>query len=367
MLGCETLCTEEKFPTNGSGTDLRSNYLLNSHINGIEESDLVLFIGTNPRFEAPLLNSRVRKSWIFNELDVAVVGTPVDLTYSYEHLGESTDVLSQLAAGTHPFNKRLASASRPIIIVGSGALQREDSAQLHSLVTQIAYNTRVQTQVPDDWKVLNVLHRVASQVAALDLGYTPGAEAVRDMKPEVLFMLGADEGVITREDVTEDCFVVYLGHHGDVGAGMADAVLPGAAYTEKQGTYVNTEGRAQQTFTAVTPPGMAREDWKIIRALSEVVGKKLPYDKISEVRQRMSEVAPNLTRYGNLEEANFFNLSAKMADAGAKGQVSEAPISVERKELEDFYLTNSISRASPTMARCVTAVKEQKQKAYLKS
>lgn len=133
------------------------------------------------------------------------------------------------------------------------------------------------------------------------------------------------------------------------------------------GTYVNTEGRAQQTFAAITPPGEAREDWKIIRALSEVLGEKLPYDKISEVRQRMSEVAPNLTRYGNVEEANFFNLSVKMAAAGAKGLVSEAPISVERQELEDFYLTNSISRASPTMARCVTAVKEQKQKASFKS
>jgi len=355
QLGCETLCTEESFPMNGSGTDLRSNYLLNSHINGIEESDLVLFIGTNPRFEAPLLNSRVRKSWIFNELDVALVGTPVDLTYSYDHLGESTDVLSQLAAGTHPFNKRLAEAARPIIIVGSGALQREDSAKLHSLVTQIAYNTRVQTQVPDDWKVLNVLHRVASQVAALDLGYTPGVEAVRDMKPEVLFMLGADEGIITREQVTDDCFVVYLGHHGDVGAGMADAVLPGAAYTEKQGTYVNTEGRAQQTFVAVTPPGMAREDWKIIRALSEVVGKKLGYDTLQEIRGRLTEVSPNLTRYGDAEEANYFAQANELAKSISGSLVSSA-LEANQTSLAEFYMTDSISRASPTMAKCVQAV-----------
>jgi len=213
-------------------------------------------------------------------------------------------------------------------------------------------------QVPDDWKVLNVLHRVASQVAALDLGYTPGADAVREMKPEVLLLLGADEGVISRDQVTEDCFVIYLGHHGDVGAGMADAVLPGAAYTEKQATYVNTEGRAQQTFTAVTPPGMAREDWKIIRALSEVVGKKLGYDTLNEIRHRLTEVSPNLTRYGDVEDANYFSQAHTLTQM-ISGSLSGESIKAEQTSLADFYMTDSISRASPTMAKCVQAVHKE--------
>jgi len=365
-LGSEALCTEEIFPEAGTGTDLRSNYLLNTGIAGIEDADLVLLIGANPRYDAPVFNSRLRKCWIHNELDVALVGPKIDLTYDYDHLGDTVEVLKQIASGSHPFSSRLTEAKAPVVIVGSEALQRTDGGTVMALVQQISNMARAGVD-NQDWKVLNVLHRVASQVAALDLGYRAGVSEAREAKPSVLWLLGADAESVTRDDLPKDCFVIYQGHHGDAGATIADCILPGAAYTEKQGTYVNTEGRAQQTFAAITPPGEAREDWKIIRALSEVLGEKLPYDKISEVRQRMSEVAPNLTRYGNLEEANFFNLSAKMADAGAKGQVSEAPITVERKELEDFYLTNSISRASPTMARCVTAVKEQKQKAYLKS
>merc|ERR1712002_894673 len=239
-----------------------------------------------------------------------------------------------------------------------GALQRADGGAVMRLTQQIADKVRTSSGCGSEWAVLNVLHRVASQVAALDLGYKSGVAEARDAKPKVLWLLGADSEALTRDDIPEDCFVIYQGHHGDAGAAIADCVLPGAAYTEKQGTYVNMEGRAQQTYPALVPPGEARVDWKIIRAISEVLGEKLPYDKITEVRKRMAEVAPNLTRYGNVEEANFFSLSAKMAD-GVKARLSETPISVARQELEDFYLTDSISRASPTMARCVTAVKEQ--------
>jgi len=364
-LGSESLCSEEIFPEDGTGTDLRSNYLLNTGIAGVEDADLVVLIGANPRYDAPVFNARLRKCWIHNELDVALVGPKVDLTYDYEHLGDSVEALQQLADGSHPFSARLSSAKAPVVIVGSEALQRSDGAAIMALVQQISNKAREGVE-NEEWKVLNVMHRVASQVAALDLGYRAGVSKVREAQPSVLWLLGADAGAITREDLPKDCFVIYQGHHGDVGAAMADCVLPGAAYTEKQGTYVNMEGRAQQTFPAITPPGQAREDWKIIRAISEVLGEKLPYDKLSEVRARMSEVSPNLVRYGNAEEANYFSLAAKMA-AKVKAPVSQSPISVEKQQLEDFYLTDSISRASPTMAKCVTAVKEQKQKPYLKS
>jgi len=348
----------------GTGTDLRSNYLFNTGIAGVEEADLALLIGTNPRFEAPVFNARLRKCWIHNELDLAVVGPNLDLTYDYEHLGESTDTLKKLADGSHPFAKKLAAASNPVVIVGSEALQRADGAALLSLVQQIANNAKVGTD--PDWKVLNVLHRVASQVAALDLGYKAGVSEVRAAKPKVVWLMGADAEAITRQDLPEDCFVIYQGHHGDAGAAIADCILPGAAYTEKQGTYVNMEGRAQQTFAALTPPGEAREDWKIIRVISEVVGEKLPYDKIHELRARMAEVCPALVRYGTSESANFFAQSVSMSKS-VKSQLAADNLDVSKKVLEDFYQTDSISRASPTMAKAVTAVKQQRQNKYVKS
>jgi len=365
-LGSETVCTEEIFPDDGTGSDLRSNYLMNTGIAGVEDADLALLIGTNPRFEAPVFNARLRKCWIHNELNLALVGPNVDLTYDYEHLGDSTDVLKQLAAGSHPFCKKLAAATNPIVIVGSEALQRQDGGALISLVQQIANNTKVQSGADADWKVLNVLHRVASQVAALDLGWKAGVSELKAAKPKVLWLLGADAGVISRNDLPDDCFVIYQGHHGDAGAAIADCILPGAAYTEKQGTYVNMEGRAQQTFPALTPPGDARDDWKIIRVVSEVLDEKLPYDKISEVRARMAEVSPNLVRYGNAEPANFFAQSVTMARS-IKSQITGQPLDISKKQLEDFYQTDSISRASPTMAKCITAVKQQRENKYAKS
>ncbi|XP_076008606.1 NADH-ubiquinone oxidoreductase 75 kDa subunit, mitochondrial isoform X2 [Genypterus blacodes] len=353
----DNLCTEEVFPMSGAGTDLRSNYLLNSRIAGIEDSDVLLLIGTNPRYEAPLFNSRVRKSWLHNELRVAVVGHQVDLSYTYDHLGEETSVLQDLANGTHPFCEVLSAAQRPVVIVGSAALQREDGGAILSAVSTIAQNARVSSGVEEGWKVLNVLHRVASQVAALDLGYKAGVDAIRKNPPKVLFLLGADAGCITRADLPKDCLIIYQGHHGDVGAPMADIILPGAAYTEKNGTYVNTEGRSQHTRVAVTPPGMAREDWKIIRAISELAGVPLPYDSVDEVRSRLAEISPNLVRYDDVEEANYFKQANELAQAVDQTLIAE-PLVPPQLTVKDFYMTDSISRASQTMAKCVKAVTE---------
>lgn len=362
-LGSETLCTEETFPMDGAGTDLRSNYLLNTTIAGVEEADLMLLIGTNPRFEAPLFNARIRKSWLHNDLQVAVVGPNIDLKYEYEHLGETTQVLQKLSDGSHPFCKVLAGAKKPVIVVGSTALQRPDGAAIHAAVSTLAQNVRVQSGCGNDWRVLNVLQRVASQVAALDLGYQAGVEAIRANPPRVLFLLGADEGTITRENLPKDAFVIYQGSHGDAGASMADVVLPGAAYTEKNATYVNTEGRAQQTRLAVTAPGMAREDWKVIRALSEIVGETLPYDSLNDIRRRLTEVSPNLTRYGDVEEANYFKQAQELATS-VKQQASSAPLQPPQISLDQFYMTDPISRASQTMAKCVKAAQEAETSPY---
>lgn len=368
-LGSETLCTEETFPMDeATGTDLRSNYLLNTTIAGIEEADWVLLIGTNPRYEAPIFNTRMRKAWIHNELNVAMIGPKLDLAYEYKHLGDSPDIIKQLADGSHPFFKTLASAKRPAVIVGAACLQRADGATILANVQKLAQTVRVQSGCGSDWRVLNILQKVASQVAALDLGYQAGASSARELKPDVLFLLGADNGSITRADLSENSFVIYQGHHGDASAEFADVILPGAAYTEKQGTYVNMEGRAQQTVAALTPPGMARVDWKILRAISEVIGETLPYDTLQQVRARLNEVAPNLTRYGLVEEANFFAQAAEVAAIKAKTEkLSKDPIDVAQKVLEDFYMTDAITRASPTMAKCVQAVKHQKTQKYVKS
>uniref|UniRef100_A0A665VLR8 NADH-ubiquinone oxidoreductase 75 kDa subunit, mitochondrial n=1 Tax=Echeneis naucrates TaxID=173247 RepID=A0A665VLR8_ECHNA len=356
-LNSDNLCTEEIFPMSGAGTDLRSNYLLNTRIAGIEDCDLLLLIGTNPRYEAPLFNARIRKSWLHNELRVAMVGHHVDLSYTYDHLGEDTSVLKELANGTHPFCQVLSGAKRPVVVVGSTALQREDGAAILSTVSTIAQNARASSGVEEGWKVLNVLHRVASQVAALDLGYKAGVDSIRKNPPKVLFLLGADGGCITRADLPKDSLIIYQGHHGDVGAPMADIILPGAAYTEKNATYVNTEGRSQHTRVAVTPPGLAREDWKIIRAVSELAGVTLPYDSVDEVRSRLAEVSPNLVRYDDVEEANYFKQANELAKAVNQSLLA-APLVPPQLTAKDFYMTDSISRASQTMAKCVKALTE---------
>jgi len=354
-MGCENLYTEEGFPNAGAGTDLRSNYLFNSTIAGIEEADALLIVGACPRYEAPLVNARIRKAWIHNELDVALVGKETDLTYSYDHLGEEASVLQDIAAGKHPYSKVLAEAKRPVIIVGSNPLSTAEGDSLMAICSQISNGLKSKGSVEKDWKVLNVLHKVASQVAALDVGYKAGVENLGS--PKLLFLLGADSGKISRANLPKDCIVVYQGSHGDQGASMADIILPGAAYTEKAATYVNMEGRAQETRRALTPPGLGRDDWKIIRAISEISGNALPYDSLAEIRQRLTDVCPNLTRYGNVESANFFSQAASLYQ-GAK--TSKGTLEPHISNLQDFYMTDSISKASQTMAKCVQAVQNMR-------
>ena len=353
MYNCENIFTEEGFPNSGAGTDMRSNYLFNTTIAGIEEADALLLIGTCPRYEAPLVNARIRKAWVHNQLNIAMVGKETDLTYTYEHLGDSAQVLHDIANGNHPYSDVLMKANKPIIIVGSNPLNGVDGAFIHSLCASISNKIKSQGSVHEAWKVLNVLHKVASQVAALDIGYKPQIANLNFLK--ILYLLGADTGNISCNNLPPDTFVIYQGHHGDVGANIADVILPGAAYTEKNATYVNMEGRAQETKRAITPPGLARDDWKIIRALSEIAEKPLPYDSLSEIRQRLTEVAPNLTRYGDVESANFFTQAVDLVQ-NDNTYTSDILLEPQCSTLQDFYMTDSISKASQTMAKCVHAV-----------
>jgi len=247
-----------------------------------------------------------------------------------------------------------------MIIVGAPALERRDGTAILKTLKSIA----AKLNKGGDWNVVNVLHRTANQVAALDIGYRTGAaEALKRNPPELLYLLDSDELIKDRSSLPERCFVIYQGHHGDRGAEIADVILPGAAYTEKEGTYVNTEGRAQHTLPAVTPPGIARDDWKIIRAISEIAGKTLPYDRIQEIRHRLSQVAPHLTRYGIVERANYFKEGADLLK-DYSGKMSNEDLRSPQLKLSDYYMTNSITRASRTMAKAVQAARQHESSIY---
>jgi NADH dehydrogenase (ubiquinone) Fe-S protein 1 len=351
----ENAFTEEDYPTASGGADLRSNYLFNDSIAAIEESDALLLIGTNPRFEAPVLNARIRKTFIHSDIEIGVIGSEVDLTYDYEYLGSSASAIDDITAFKGAFGDRLKNAKRPMIIVGVDALKGPDGNALLGKIQKLADKLRGQS---GDRKVLNILQRNAGQVAALDLGYKPMSEFEKNKKNiKFVYLIGADEHNLKRSDFGDDVFIVYQGHHGDNGAEIADVVLPGAAYTEKQGTWVNTEGRAQKGYNAVAPQGEGRTDWRIIRALSEVAGRTLPYDSLEEIRQRLIEIAPHFGHYGSVESSSFLKQALELSETKAPSKSLE----VKQKELADYWMTNSISRASPTMAECVKAARRYKE------
>ena len=322
----------------------RASYIFNPTIAGIEQADALLIVGSNPRREAAVLNARIRKRWRSGQLKIGVIGPKADLTYSYDHLGAGTDSLADLAAGKHSFADVLKGAKKPIVLVGAGTAARHDGAAVLALAAKLALDVGA---VKDGWNGFGVLHETASRVGALDVGFTGGAGGLNAAQMttfgtlDVLFLLGADE--IKAPDGT---FVVYIGTHGDRGAHRADVILPGAAYTEKSGIYVNTEGRVQMASRAAFSPGDAREDWAIVRALSEVLGKKLSYDSLAALRQTLFKAVPHLMRIDGIEAGSADNIKTL---AGKGGSVEKTPF---KSPVEDFYLTNPIARASAVMAEC---------------
>jgi len=330
------------------GAGDRASYLFNTTIAGIEEADAVLLVGCNPRLEAPVLNARIRKRWRQGGLPVGVVGGNIDLTYAAQNLGAGPQTLGEIADGTHSFARILEVAERPLIIVGQGALSREDGAAIHAMVLKIAEQSGA---VSADWNGFNVLHTAAARVGGLDLGFVPG-DGGRDVAGildgaangdiEFVYLLGADELDTSK---LEKAFVVYQGTHGDAGAHVADVILPSATYTEKSALWVNTEGRVQMGRRAAFPPGEAREDWSILRALSDVLGKALPYDSLQQLRAKLFEAHPH---FAQLDVVT----SASSVAGGAAGAVSDAPFAYA---IENFYFTNPIARASKTMAECAAA------------
>ena len=322
----------------------RASYIFNPTIVGIEQADALLIVGSNPRKEAAVLNARIRKRWRTGQLKIGVIGARTDLTYDCEYLGAGTDALGALATGKHSFADVLKNAKHPIVLVGAGALARHDGAAVLSVAAKLAADVGA---IKDGWNGFGVLHDTASRVGALDIGFASPAGGLNATQMttfgtlDVLFLLGADE-----TKVPDGTFVVYIGTHGDHGAHRADVILPGAAYTEKSGIFVNTEGRPQTANRAAFPPGEAREDWAIIRALSDVLGKKLPYDSLQALRQAISGAVPHLMRIDRIEPGKPEDV---IALAGRGGNLDKSPF---KTSVEDFYLTNPIARASAVMAEC---------------
>ncbi|CAI2359248.1 unnamed protein product [Moneuplotes crassus] len=341
-LGCEHVESSSIAPK--LNANLRSEYLFNSTIPGVEDADYVLMVGSNIRTEAPLLCSRIRSRVDEHGLEVGIVGYAPNLKHRYSHHGTTTDTLKEIADGSHPAFEKLREAKRPMVIVSSHALSRDDGEAILNNIKAIAESTNVINH-EERWNGMNVLHNDIGRVGALDLGIQPysGKDNIKNKK--LVYLLAADE--FREEDIPEDAFVIYQGHNGDKGANFADLVLPGSSYLEKHGSYVNMDGRTQIGRKAVTAPALAREDWTILRALSEELGAPLPYDSIEELRSRMSDLAPHLIKYDALESSGFEDLVVKNKRGSSEmnGTTFEDPI-------DNFYMTDSISRNSQVMARC---------------
>lgn len=324
-------------------TSKPAGYRFNTTIVGIEEADAILLIGTNPRTEAVMINARIYKNYYKNKnLPVGVIGERIKLNYPYTHLGINVDPLIKLTDGKGDFAKILSKAKKPMVILGAGALRREDGIAIHALVRKLT--EKYPKFVTDKWNGFNMLHTAASRVGALELGCTSNKSIDEILNMDVLYVLGADE--INVDIIGKNTFVIYQGHHGDRVVSHASVILPSVAYTEKNGTYVNVEGRPQQSIQAVKPMGQAKEDWQIIKSVAECKGKKLPYSNLVEVRERLVKENKIFKTIGEIKPARW----VEFAKDGIVDTTSF------RLPIKNFYRTDPISRASETMKQCTEKI-----------
>ena len=328
------------------GEQGRAGYIFNSEINGIEDSDALLIVGSNPRLEAAVLNARIRKRYLMGNYPIGLIGEKVDLKYPYKHLGSSSLDIEKLKNKNNEFSLKLLNAQKPMIIVGMGAVTNDNGSVILNELRELAEYLGV---VKKEWNGFNILQTSAGRTGALDIGFIPSKKG---LNAKQIFSKG-DEGDLSfiwlmgvdNKDVLKlkKPFVVYQGHHGDVGAHIADVILPGAAYTEKSATYVNMEGRPQLAKQATFPPGDAKEDWKIIRAFSDYVKNKLPFDDLESLRNNLYDEFPHL---GDIDEIK----KARWSKFGTKGKIDNIEL---KSSIKNFYNTCSISRTSETMATCL--------------
>lgn len=343
-LGSEAVdCRQDgSVPSTETG---RSTYIFNPTIAGIEAADALLIIGSNPRFEAAVMNARIRKRERKGNFPIGLIGEKVDLRYPYTYLGAGSDTLSQLLDGKNEFLEILKKAEKPLILVGQGALTGMNGDAVLKTVAKLCEEVGA---LSETWNGLGILQTAASRVGGLDIGFSSKKNA-QDIvnSSDVLFLLGADELNLDKKRG----FTVYIGSHGDAGAQCADVILPASAYTEKSGIYVNTEGRVQMTERAAFAPGEAKEDWAIIRALSEVLEHKLPFDSLAELRKSLFENFPHMASINAIKAGNIKEIT----------KLAAKPVKLEKQAfsslIKDFYLTNPIARASAVMAECSALAK----------
>jgi len=328
------------------GENGRAGYIFNSEIKGIEEADALLIVGSNPRIEAAVLNARIRKRYLMGNFPIGLIGENLDLTYPYEHLGTSSlDIQKLNDRRNSKFHKQLLNAENPMIIIGMGALSNNNGSEILNKLRELAEFFGV---VKKGWNGFNILQTSAGRTGALDIGFIPPK---RGLNAKQIFSKGQEGelsfvwlmGVDNKEVLNlKKPFVVYQGHHGDAGAHVADVILPGAAYTEKSATYVNTEGRPQLAKQATFPPGDAKEDWKIVRAFSEYLNNKLPFDNLDNLRKKLYEEFPHLSHVDEIKKPRWSKF-------GIKGKIKDIEL---KSTIKSFYETCSISRTSETMALC---------------
>ena len=323
-------------PKNG-----RASYLFNATIAGIEDADSLIIIGANPKKEAAVLNARIRKRYLKGGFEISVIGEKVDFSYPVTYLGAGPETLAALLK-----DAKAEEGKKPLVIVGQGALNRADGAAIYAMAIALADKLGA---LQAEWNGFSVLHTEASAVGSLDLGFVPGEgglDTAGMLKPgalDVLFNLGADE-----VEIPAGAFVVYQGTHGDRGAHRADVILPGAAYTEKSATYVNLEGRVQMTNRAIFPLGEAKEDWAILRALSDTLGQRLPFDSLGALRAALYAEFPHFAGLDQIAGGDAAALT-KLGKADAKAD--KAPFV---NAVSAFHLTNAIARASKVMGECAS-------------
>jgi NADH-quinone oxidoreductase subunit G len=301
-------------------SDNRSAYVGTASVEDIDSCEAIMLVGANPAVEAPVLNARIRKAWT-KGANVGLIGPKVDLTYEYNHLGDGPDTLSELLGRDHAS----VSEKPSMIIIGQGALQREDGAAVLAAAMALADSTK---------SSFMVLHTAAGRIGAMDVGATNVNAMSGVLGADVIYNLGADE-----IEIADGPFVIYQGSHGDRGAHRADIILPGAAYTEEPGLFVNTEGRPQLALRAGFAPGEAKENWAILRALSAEMGAQLPFDSIAQLRQALVAAHPHLAQIDQVPANEWQPLQQGGLAGGAFTYA-----------LTDFYLTNPIARASELMA-----------------
>ncbi len=326
----------------------REDYLFNTTIKGIEEADVCLLIGTNPRLEACLVNTRIKKRTWQGNFTVGLVGDAVDLTYAYEHLGDKACDLEFLKDAKHPFTQKLIHAKKPMVILGESVFSHPDHEKIVNLVKAFCMTHKV---IREDWNGYNMLATNASTVGAFDLDFLPQKggldlegiyKACESGAMKAIYALGADQLNFSR---LKNAFIIYQGHHGDEGASHAGVILPGATYTEKHATYVNVEGRIQHTHQAVHTPGEAKEDWRIIRALSQACNQTLPFDDIQALRDHLLIDYPIFKTDGMVRYSYHPAIDERLSKAKLSNRSFESPV-------RDFYMSNVIAKNSKTMAEC---------------